>query len=447
MREPNIVTLSDSYKVSQSVQYPPDTTKIHSYFSGRGLSKGWPFGDEMVYFGGQYLMMEYLEGKVVTKEKIQQAQFRWGNHFGSDVFRPELWYHILDKHAGRLPIRIRSLREGSVVPVGTVLMTIENTDPECYWLTNWLETLMVQLWYPCTVATQSRYMKKTINRYLEDTGSPEGLPFKLHDFGYRGCTSREQAGIGSAAHLLSFLGTDTFAGCELLMDYYGCEMPGFSIPATEHSTITSWGRSREVDAYANLLEKYPTGLVACVSDSYDIYKAAADLWGSKLKDKVMERDGTLVIRPDSGDPLEVLPDLLSILGDSFGSTTNAKGFKVLPDQVRVIQGDGIDPASLDDILRRLKVAGWSADNIAFGSGGGLLQKDINRDTLKHAFKCSYMEMKGYEEGFDVYKDPITDPGKSSLRGRQDHEGLVTVFENGELVALNTLEDMRERARI
>jgi nicotinamide phosphoribosyltransferase len=246
-------------------------------------------------------------------------------------------------------------------------------------------------------------MKQVLLKYLQETGDPAGLPFKLHDFGFRGVTCPEQAAIGGASHLVNFQGTDTTVGLVLARKFYKAQMPGFSIPAAEHSTITSWGEENEVDAMRNMLEQYPDGFVACVSDSFDIYRACSDYWGTQLKDKVLARDGVLVVRPDSGDPPTVVNKVLDILGDKFGFETNAKGFKVLNPKVRVIQGDGIDFAMLDKILSAMKVNGWSADNIAFGSGGGLLQK-LNRDTQKFAFKCSQVVIG--DESRDVYKRPI-----------------------------------------
>jgi nicotinamide phosphoribosyltransferase len=385
-------------------------------------------------------------------------------HFGGgQVFNRAGWEHILNKHDGYLPVRIMAVPEGTVVPGRNVLMTLVNTDPDCFWLTNYLETLLVQTWYPVTVATQSREMKKIIMRYLEETGDPAGIAFKLHDFGFRGVSSVETAGIGGAAHLVNFMGTDTFEALVVARKYYGERMAGFSIPASEHSTITSWGKENEVDAMRNMLTQYPTGLVACVSDSFDIYKACSELWGKELKDEVLARDGTLVVRPDSGDPPVVVVKILELLWDAFGGEINDKGYRVLDPHVRVIQGDGIDFEMLEKILSAMKNNKLSADNIAFGSGGGLLQK-LNRDTLKFAFKCSSITINGEEA--DVYKDPITDKGKGSKRGRlklvkEDgaHGSVLTtvgpdderddilelVFENGKTVKEDTFAEIRERA--
>lgn len=459
----NIMLMSDSYKQSHWKQYPLDTQVIYSYFESRGGR--W---DKVTFFGLQYYLKRYLQGQVVTQEKIDYAETFVNAHMGAGTFNRAGWQYILDEHDGRLPVKIKAVQEGSVIPGHNVLMTIENTDPHCYWLTNFLETLLVQVWYGCTVATQSREMKKLILTNLKDTGDPAGIGFKLHDFGYRGVSSVETAGVGGCAHLINFLGTDTMAALEVARNYYDADMVGFSIPASEHSTITSWGKENEVFAMENMLKAYPTGLVACVSDSYDIHSACRDIWGGKLRDMVLGRDGTLVVRPDSGYPPKIVCDVLDILWRKFGGTTNAKGYRVLDPHVRVIQGDGIDFDMLQSILTQMKYNMWSGDNIAFGSGGGLLQK-LNRDTLKFAFKCS--AIKVMDQWHEVWKDPATDPGKVSKRGKlrlvkdgseyrtqclspgseeSSHyvpDELKTVFQDGCLFNIQALDEIRERAKL
>lgn len=447
----NICWLSDSYKYTQYLQYPKDTRSVHSYFESR-LGAMFP---QTTFFGLQYLLKEYLVGPVVTKEKIDEAEYLFQRHFGNRIFNRAGWENIVNKYGGHLPIRVRAVAEGRSVDTSNVLMTIENTDADSdmpsYWLTNYLETLLVQTWYPCTVATQSREMKKVLLTYLQFNGDPAGIDFKLHDFGFRGVTCPEQAAIGGGSHLINFKGTDTPPGLLMALRFYNAhpdnEFPGFSIPASEHSTITSWGREHEVDAMRNMLEQFPSGLMACVSDSFDIFNACANLWGTELKEKVLARDGVLVVRPDSGDPPVVVCKVLDILGEKFGFTTNDKGYKVLHPKVRVIQGDGIDYQMLGTILSAMSSNGWSADNLAFGSGGGLLQK-LNRDTQRFAFKCSSIAVGN--EVRDVYKQPITGGDKSSKRGRfklvndngqwitapendPRQDQLVTVFENGHLL--------------
>jgi len=454
----NICWLTDSYKVSHYRQYPPGSQRVFSYFEAR---RGAQFA-EVVFFGLQYFLETYLAGTVVTAEKIAAADELLRRHFGASVFHRSGWEHVLRRHGGRLPIVIRAVPEGTVLPPGHVLMTVENTDDECYWLTNYLETLLVQVWYASTVATQSRAMKNVIIQALDETGDPSLIDFKLHDFGFRGVTCPEQAALGCAAHLINFRGTDTVPGLVLARQIYGCEMAGFSIPAAEHSTITSWSEEHEVDALRNMLTQYPTGLVACVSDSFDIFRACSDYWGGTLKEAVLARDGVLVVRPDSGDPPTIVVEVLHRLGEAFGTTINAKGYRVLHPKVRVIQGDGIDFAMLGKILNAMRAAGWSADNIAFGSGGGLLQK-LNRDTERFAFKCSSIVVNGTER--DVFKRPVTDGGKMSKAGRlklirtpqgeyqtvRSHElpdrpdELVEVFRDGVIKRRWSFEEIRMAA--
>jgi len=272
------------------------------------------------------------------------------------------------------------------------------------------------------------------------------------------------SGIGGAAHLVNFMGTDTMSGVIVAREAYGPSdlVAGFSIPASEHSTITSWGKDKEVDAMRNMLTSFDSGLVACVSDSFDIYNACSNLWGKTLKEEVLKRKGRLVVRPDSGDPATVCVKCLGKLGAAFGTSVNKKGFKVLDDHVRLIQGDGISYESLKKILAALEKKKWSADNIAFGSGGGLLQK-MDRDTMKCAFKCSSVTVNG--ESKDVYKDPVTDKGKVSKKGRfalvnndgkwrtVQHTGkeednmLLEVFRDGKLVKEYTFDEVRKNAEL
>ena len=452
----NLVLLTDSYKTSHHKQYPADTRKIYSYFESR---KGADF-DHTLFFGLQYLIKEYLAGKVVTSEDVDEAAWYVKEHMGPNIFNEEGWRYIVREHNGRLPIRIKAVPEGTEVPSGNVLMTVENTDPNCFWLTNYLETLLCHVWYASTVATLSKATKNLILGHLDRTGTPELVDFKLHDFGFRGVSSVESAGIGGLAHLVNFKGTDTMEALVFANKYYNNQgAAGFSIPASEHSTMTSW--ADETEAMRNMLTIYPTGLVACVSDSYDIYNACENIWGGKLKDMVMNRNGTLVVRPDSGDIVEVTLKVIKTLADAFGCEQNQQGYWVLNDKVRVIQGDGCTYDTIRMVLDNLEAHAFSADNIAFGMGGGLLQR-VNRDTQRFAFKCSQRtDIHGTEH--DVFKTPITDPGKNSKRGRlaliQTEDGfqtvkgphkddlLVTVFENGVLLKDYTFEEVRERSNV
>lgn len=461
----NISRGTDSYKFTHHAQYPAGTETVYSYFEARrGLGDGGQF-PRHVFFGLQYFLQEYLEGVVVTDADIRRSAQMAASHFGNaGLYNAAGWQHIVDKHGGRLPVSIRAIPEGQILPMRNALITIENTDPACYWLTNWLETVLVQCWYMTTVATNSWYCRNIIQKYLQDTGTPESIAFKLHDFGYRGVSCPEQAACGGAAHLVSFRGTDTFAAIDMLYKHYlpaddMAAMPGFSIPASEHSTITSWGADRELDAFRNMLDAYPTGLVACVSDSYDIYRACRQYWGTDLRDRVMARNGTLVVRPDSGYPVSTVLEVLEALGNAFGTEKNEKGYRVLPPQVRVIQGDGIDLHMIECILEEMYRAGWSADNLAFGSGGGLLQR-FDRDTLSFAFKCSSITVGGQQR--EVYKDPVGG-SKTSKRGRLKvivnrygdlatepeyalgDDQLVEVFRDGKVLVRHDFDAVRKRA--
>ncbi|XP_043353079.1 nicotinamide phosphoribosyltransferase isoform X7 [Dermochelys coriacea] len=347
-------------QVTHYKQYPPNTSKVYSYFECREKKtensrlKKVKY-EETVFYGLQYILNKYLKGKVITKEKIQEAKEVYREHFQDDVFNEKGWSYILEKYEGHLPIEVKAVPEGSVIPRGNVLFTVENTDPECYWLTNWIETILVQSWYPITVATNSREQKKILAKYLlETSGSLEGLEYKLHDFGYRGVSSQETAGIGASAHLVNFKGTDTVAGIALIKKYYGTKdpVPGYSIPAAEHSTITAWGKDHEKDAFEHIVTQFASVPVSVVSDSYDIYNACEKIWGEDLRHLIVSRSpkAPLIIRPDSGNPLDTVLKVLEILGKKFPVVENAKGYKVLPPYIRVIQGDGVDINTLQEAI-------------------------------------------------------------------------------------------------
>lgn len=432
----NIILSADSYKYSQFNQYPEGTEYVHSYIESRGGEY-----DNIVFLGTQAFLREYLS-KPITMADIDEAEAIITAH--GEPFNRAGWEYILFEHKGFLPVTIHALPEGTVTKPGTPLLTIENTDSKVYWLTSFLETALLRaIWYPTTVASNSLASRKVILEYLEKTGDPTSIGFKLHDFGARGVSSFESAGLGGVAHLATgALGTDTITALLAARKYYDADMAGFSIPAMEHSTVTSWGRENEVESYRNMLRQYgkPGAILAAVSDSYDIYNAAAKLWGEELRQEVIDSGAVVVIRPDSGDPVLVNRKLVQLLGEKFGYTVNAKGFKVL-NNVRLIQGDGITTLSIRSILGALTADGWSADNIAFGQGGALLQQ-LNRDTCQFAMKCSAICV--YGEWRDVYKDPVGDSGKKSKRGRQTTEDMHLVFKYGSLLNQTNLEEIRAR---
>ena len=454
----NLVLETDSYKFTHWKQYPRGTEYVYSYLESRGGMFG-----QVVFFGLQYYLERYLSGEVVTQEDVNEAKRFVDEHLGPDLFNHAGWMYIVRQHAGKLPVAIKAVPEGSVVDVSNVLMTIENTDPACYWLPNYLETLLLKVWYPITVATLSRAIRCVMLSALERSGDPSLIDFKLHDFGYRGVSSEETAGLGAAAHLINFKGTDTVAGIRILQQYYRSDqMEGFSVPAAEHSTITAWGRENEANAYRNMLEQFPSGIVAVVSDSYNIYNACEKIWGEMLHDNVLAREGTLVVRPDSGNPREVILKVLDILGDKFGYEMNSKGYRVLNPKIRVIQGDGVNFWTIQDTLMAMNRAGWSADNISFGMGGALLQQ-LNRDTQKFAFKTSNVTVNG--EDREVFKDPIEGHEKMSKRGRlalhlnegswstvriergesDKEDRLQPVFRDGKVLVKQTVSEIRERS--
>ena len=455
----NIILNTDSYKTSHFAQYPPGTKYVSSYIESRGGS----FSNAGVFFGLQPFLVEYLT-KPITKEDIDEAETVFSMH--GVPFNRKGWEHILKEHRGYLPIEIQTLPEGTVTKAGDVLVQIVNTDPEVPWLTSYIETALLRaIWYPTTVASLSKAIKNIIKGYMEEScDTLDKLDFMLNDFGSRGVSSLESSELGGMAHLISFVGTDNLPAVVAARRYYGAEMPGFSIPAAEHSTMTAWGRDREVDAYANMLDQFakPGALVAVVSDSYDLYNAITNIWGNQLQQKVRDSGATVVIRPDSGDPVQVVSDTVELLMEKFWYTFNEKGYKVLPDCVRVIQGDGIDIDSIPLILGEMLRRRLSVDNIVFGMGGGLLQH-VNRDTMRFAMKAS--AIMGEDNVWkDVYKDPVTDPGKRSKAGRlalspsrgtvredslQKDEGnlLETVFRNGVMFLGSSWEEIKARSEI
>ncbi|QKX18580.1 nicotinate phosphoribosyltransferase [Microbulbifer sp. YPW1] len=460
MQNYNPILNVDSYKTSHYLQYPEGTQYVSSYIESRGGQY-----KEAVFFGLQAFIKQYLTTPISAVD-IDEAEELCLAH--GVPFNREGWEHILTQHKGFLPIEIQAVPEGTIVPVQNVLAQVINTDPACYWLTSYVETALLRaVWYPTTVATQSREAKKIIQRYLEETADNlDGLPFKLHDFGARGASSEETAAIGGLAHLVNFQGTDTIAALLAGRRYYNAPMAGFSIPAAEHSTMTSWGREHETEAYANMLTQFSGDgrLVAVVSDSYDLWNAIENIWGGELKERVENNGGTLVIRPDSGDPVDVVTQTIERLMRIFGARINDKGYRVLPDFVRVIQGDGVSLHTIEGILAAMKARKQSADNIAFGMGAELLQK-VNRDTMKFAMKASAVRVNGLWR--DVYKDPITDTGKRSKKGRLAlvHRGNGTIhtireqelgnrtnlmrpiFRNGKVLAEQDLDEIRTLAAV
>lgn len=469
MNQDNLVLATDSYKLGHWNQYPHDTEGVYSYFESR---KGATY-PSTVFFGLQHIIKQFMLERVTLKD-INEARHLAKVHFGNDtLFNEKGWVGIVKDHNGFLPIRIKAVPEGTVVPESNVLMTVENTDPAYYWLTNAMESLLTHVWYSSTVATLSYHTKKLIKAFLKETAdSEEGLPFMLHDFGYRGAATHDAAAIGGAGHLVNFKGTDTLPAMLLALDSYAADIEtlGFSVPATEHSVMTALGKDGEMDVVKQVIEENPTGILSVVGDSYDIHHFVNTVTTNSFKQKILERDGVFVIRPDSLTMAEDTPGKLvrwiaKTVAFNMGFTVNSKGYRVLNPKVRILWGDGIDPEGIREILKTLLDAGFSAENMVFGMGGGLLQK-IDRDTQRFAFKASAQKREGVWH--DVFKGTF---GKESKRGRlrltQDtlgnyetvpenspphdheeiHDVLETVFENGKLVREQTFEDIRSRAEI
>lgn len=423
MKKLNPLFDTDSYKVSQFAQYPKGTNKIYSYFESR-LGEGF---EKVVFFGLQYIIKNTLLNRI-THEDVDFAKKFFNAHMG--VFNEEGWRYIVDTHDGYLPLQIKAVPEGTVLSRGNVLVTIESTDPNVPWLPQYVETIIVRNWSMINVATISYQMKLILLNAFEKTSDSitpkQDVLFKLHDFGSRGTYSQEAAGIGGMSHLINFLGSDTVAGILYAQDTYNTEeMLAYSIPATEHSSTTSWGQKGEKDAFENMIKTYggKTPFLAMVADSYDLEYAVKEIIGVQLKDLIINCGSTVVVRPDSGEPKESVLNCLKWLSDAFGYTVNSKGYKVLPSCIRVIQGDGITMESLPNIVNFIVANGFSIDNIAFGMGGGLLAKH-DRDTFRFAQKCSYIEINGV--GSDVRKMPKTDMTKASKGGK-----LKLVLRDGE----------------
>ena len=462
MIENNICLLTDSYKVTHHYFYPKGTEKIYSYLESR---VGAEF-NKTIFYGLQYILKKYLEGQIVTQEKIDEANNLIANHIGPDIFNRDGWQYILDEHDGHLPIEIKAVAEGTPVDVGNALMTVENTDDKSYWLPNYLEPLLLQVWYPSTVATLSAEVRKLCNFYLEVTGSvKDNLDFMLHDFGYRGATSTESSMLSGSAHLLSFSGTDTIAALTIPENYYNdSNLYGFSVQATEHSVMTSLGPEGEISQILNVIDNAKDGVLSLVIDSYNYrnFLEESGKSGTELNEAILNfldgEDNKVVFRPDSGEPVSTTIDCLNLLSEGFGSHLTDKGYKVFDLNIGLLWGDGLNYQKIRDILFAMKSAGWAAQNIIFGMGGGL-HTAVNRDTQRNAFKCSAQLRDGVWH--DIFKNPL-DSSKKSKTGRFklirennsfrtvpiDSEGedyLQTVFKDGELLIDDTFADIKQRA--
>lgn len=434
----NSILLTDSYKLSHFDQYPPEMTGMQSYLEARG-------GDykNIVFFGLEYYT-RLLAMSYITDKDVDQAQFyaiQHGVPFNHKGFKD------IVANGGHWPVKIMGKREGSICTVGEPLMTIQSTDNRFPWAVNYLETLLMKVWYPCTVASKAYYVRKILEKWYNKTGADlTGVDFAYHNFGDRGSSSVEAAALGGAAHLTCFKGTDNFHSLALIDRLYDTDSGvGYSIPATEHSTVTSWGKDREFQMIENYLESNKgKPIIACVMDSFNIYKAV-EFATTHLKSRIESKEyPTFVIRPDSGNPLDVIPSIFSIMENNKVKYTMVNGFKLF-DKYRIIWGDGVDPEAIDGILELVVSLGYSPANMAFGSGGDLMQK-INRDTCKFAIKCCAVQYNGTGIWQPVFKEPLHDGFKKSKGGFQEVANGVIYYLNGNVPTQHGFEDIRNEIR-
>lgn len=485
----NPLNLTDGYKLDHRRQYPDNTGLVYSNWTPRKSRKEGI--NDVVFFGLQYFVKEYLIEQFNTEffakpkdEVVAQYVRRVNNYLGAHFITFE---HIEALHdLGYLPIEIKALPEGTVVPTRVPMFTMVNTLPEFFWLTNYFETLVSNVvWLPCTSATIAYAYKSKLEQWAESTGGDlEFVPFQGHDFSMRGMGGIESAKMSGAGHLLCFVGTDTIPAIDFLEKYYGAdsdkELVGCSVAATEHSVMCMGGDGLdEYETFKRLVtEVYPAGIVSIVSDTWDLWKVCTQFL-PELKEAILARDGKVVIRPDSGNPADILcgtvaefgkgttpaeKGVIELLYDVFGGTVNDKGFKVLDSHIGAIYGDSITLERADEICRRLKAKGFASTNVVLGIGSYTYQYNT-RDTFGFAMKATYGEVNG--EGREIYKDPITDDGtKKSAKGllcvdrnpetgkleledqvtkdRESQGEMITVFKDGILLVDQSLSEIRAR---
>jgi nicotinamide phosphoribosyltransferase len=481
----NPLLLTDGYKVDHRRQYPDNTTLVYSNWTPRksrieGI-------DEVVFFGLQYFIKKYIIEEFQnnffskSKEEVTSAYARRINSYlGENLVGID---HIADLHdLGYIPMVFKALPEGVSVPIKVPMFTMYNTRPDFFWLTNYFETILsTTVWLPCNSATIAKEYRKILDDYAEETSSvPEFVDWQGHDFSMRGMAGLEAALISGSGHLLSFTGTDTIPAIDFLERYYNAnpeeELIGGSVAATEHSVMSMGTDSGEEETFKRLITKvYPKGIVSVVSDTWDLWKVLTE-YVPNLKQEILNRDGKLVIRPDSGDPVKIIcgdPDSMDInvrkgvvqlLWDTFGGSTNDKGYKELIANVGAIYGDSITLDRARQICERLKQNGFASTNVVLGVGSFTYQYNT-RDTFGFAMKATYGEVSG--KGRDIYKDPITDDGtKKSARGlikiikdngkyklidkvswEEEKKGeLREIFRDGKLLIDEKLSDIRKRLK-
>lgn len=430
----NAATLIDVYKFGHRQQYPRNTRRVQGNFTPRESRV--PGVKHVTFFGLQHFLDKWLGqewgaffsapvDEVCAKYERRVNGCLGPNGVGSDHIRA---LHKLQY----LPLEFRALPEGTHVPLRVPMLTVENTHDDFFWLTNYIETLMsCELWMPCTSATNARNMRKLLDLWAKNTGSPaEFVNWQGHDFSFRGMPGVEAASLSGAGHLLFFTGTDTVPALDLIEDYYGVPenyLLGGSVPATEHSVMCAGGELSELETFDRLLELYPEGIVSVVSDTWDLWNVLTVIL-PQLKDKIMARNGKLVIRPDSGVPEDIIcgdpaaPEgsparkgVIELLWDLFGGTTTSTGHRLLDSHIGCIYGDAITVERADTICMRLAVKGFASANMVFGIGSFTYQY-VTRDTFGFAMKATWCDVDG--EGRDLFKSPKTGNGvKTSARGR------------------------------
>ncbi|DBA94683.1 TPA: hypothetical protein ACH3X1_002245 [Trebouxia sp. C0004] len=425
-----ISVLTDSYKTTHYMQYP-ESRKMVAYAEFRnGFDKDVQ-DTRVVFYGIRYLLEGFI-ARQWTQQDVDKATTFFSTHMAPNFtdfpFPKDLMVKFVQQNDGYFPVVLETLPEGTCVHAHCPVFQITAEDgyaPLC----TFLETILTMLWYPTTVATLSRRARDRIeaafDQSVEGGSSNPLVGTRLHDFGFRGCTCVEQSVLGGVAHLLNFSGSDTLSAAYYAQFHLNDGEPvAMSIPATEHSVMTAWRTERE--ALENMIDQFGTGIFACVMDSYDYVEALAEHLPA-VAQKQVGKGGFLVLRPDSGDPVEAVLLALEAAERVFGVDMNSRGYKV-PKGCGVIQGDGISIEMLDDILQAVMAKGYSAQAVAFGMGGGLLQR-VNRDTMSFATKLSHIVYADGTEA-DTMKLPKSDPWKYSLPGImavKSVKGIPTAF--------------------
>lgn len=431
-----LIFKTDSYKFSHPFAYPANIFGMSCY----GTARVGP--EQEIAFAGMQQLLESSFCEGITMDDVNAAQAFAIAHFGRPLFHYESWAYIVNEHEGYPPLAIRSLDEGTVVPGGTALWNVTCLDPKVHWMAAAFETVILRgIWYPTTIATDDFEIKKSILEYYKLTGAPlAALPFTLHDFGGRGVTCSEQAQIGGAAHLINFMGSDTVEGIIAANHYYREPMAGFSVYATEHSVECSWGLEPEQEReyvihQIKTAQSMGLPIVSIVIDGKDTLRCTSVFCEPEIVKLVKSGKTKVVLRPDSGDMMTLVPQILDMLANVYGGVETSTGHLML-NNVGVLWGDGVDHGAIRMLLGKLAVLGWAASVVVFGSGGALLQK-VNRDKYKFAQKASAILVEELDRSDDnlvynglaheygdrkvrcwvgIAKDPVTDPGKKSLEG-------------------------------